>query len=268
MRIKIDDIAYYVGYRGQGRPLIMLHGFSESQGTWDSINLPNYRMYGIDFIGHGLSDRPDNPKVYEIPIMLDHLHRVIRALAGESYVLMGYSMGARIALLYALQYGQELEALVLESGSPGIQDNRERLERKEKDFCLGQAIEKHGLVWFEETWKNLPVFETQASLPQKVQREIQKRRLQNTAYALAHTFAGSGQGTMPYVGNQLDRIQCPSLYIAGALDTKYSTIAKRVFGQANSFTSYIIDGAGHNVHLEKPKEFQEVVSHFLENTVK
>ena len=79
--------------------------------------------------------------------MLNDLHTVISAVAGESYSLMGYSMGARLALLYALEYSSEIENLILESGSAGIESEVERQARKDADEQLALAIEDNDGAW-------------------------------------------------------------------------------------------------------------------------
>ena len=61
---------------------------------------------------------------------------------------MGYSMGARLGLLYALEYGSEIENLILESGSVGIESDGERQARKESDDQLALAIEDNDGHWF------------------------------------------------------------------------------------------------------------------------
>ena len=50
-----------------GSLIVCFHGFSESSYTWDSINLPGYRLIRIDLIGHGDSDIPEEGEVYTIP---------------------------------------------------------------------------------------------------------------------------------------------------------------------------------------------------------
>ena len=68
-------------------------------------------MVRIDLIGHGDSDIPDENQAYTIPQMIKDLHTVIYYMVGESYYLMGYSMGARIALSYA--YNMNVKSKVL-----------------------------------------------------------------------------------------------------------------------------------------------------------
>lgn len=259
MQINLGEYHYGVSVIGTGKPLVCFHGFSESGSTWDGLEVPGYRLIRIDSMGHGRSARPMEVGPYTLPQMLSDLHTVIYAVAGERYALMGYSMGARLALLYALEYAEEVTHLVLESGSVGIEEEGERQARYVADRALAERIRAHDITWFSETWAKLDIFKTQQSLPPKVQQQIQGRRLLNSPHALAFTLEGSGQGTMPYVGHRLSELTIPVCYISGELDTKYTDIGARYFGEAHR----IVPQVGHNVHVEAPEAYQQILKQFL-----
>ena len=241
MQIHIGEYYYGVTVMGTGKPLVCFHGFSESGSTWDGIEVQGYRLIRIDSMGHGRSARPMELKPYELPQMLSDLHRVIYAVAGERYALMGYSMGARLALVYALEYPQEVSHLVLESGSVGIEDRVERQDRYVADQGLAERIR------------------AQQGLPTKVQQQIRGRRLLNSPHALAFTLKGSGQGSMPYVGHRLSELTMPICYISGELDAKYTVIGARYFGDVHRIVSQV----GHNVHVEAPEAYGQILEQFF-----
>ena len=259
MQINLGEYHYGVSVIGTGKPLVCFHGFSESGSTWDGIEVPGYRLIRIDSMGHGRSARPMEVKPYTLPQMLSDLHTIIYSVAGERYALMGYSMGARMALLYALEYAEEVTHLVLESGSVGIEEEGERQARYVEDRALAERIRAHDITWFSETWAKLDIFKTQQSLPPKVQQQIQGRRLLNSPHALAFTLEGSGQGTMPYVGHRLSELTMPVCYISGELDTKYTAIGARYFGDVHR----IVPQVEHNVHVEAPEAYQQMLEEFL-----
>ena len=259
MQINIGEYYYGVTVVGTGKPLVCFHGFSESGSTWDGIEVNGYRLIRIDSMGHGRSARPTELGPYEIPRMLQDLHTVVYAIAGESYALMGYSMGARLALLYALEYPHEVTHLVLESGSVGIENEEDRQNRYVADQALAERIRAHDITWFSETWAKLEIFRTQQGLPAKVQQQIQRRRLLNSPHALAFTLAGSGQGTMPYVGHRVSELRMPICYISGELDAKYTAIGARYFSDVHR----IVPKVGHNVHVEAPEAYGQIVKQFL-----
>ena len=259
MQINIGERHYGVSIVGEGKSLVCFHGFSESGSTWDGIEVPGYRLIRIDSMGHGRSARPMELQPYTLPQMLRDLHKVIYAVAGESYALMGYSMGARLVLLYALEYPEEVTHLVLESGSAGIENEGERQDRYIADQALAERIRAHDIAWFSETWAKLEIFKTQQGLSAKVQQQIQQRRLLNSPHALAFTLVGSGQGSMPYVGHRLGELTMPICYISGELDAKYTAIGARYFGDAHR----IVPQVGHNVHVEAPEVYQQMLKEFL-----
>ena len=124
-------------------------------------------------IGHGDSDIPEEGAAYTIPQMIEDLHTVIYHMVGDRYYLMGYSMGARIALSYALEYESEIKGLILESGSVGIASDAERLERRKADEDLAVHIENHDGAWFATRWAEAPIFESQKQLSEDVESIIE-----------------------------------------------------------------------------------------------
>ncbi|WP_298704930.1 2-succinyl-6-hydroxy-2,4-cyclohexadiene-1-carboxylate synthase [uncultured Veillonella sp.] len=263
--VTIDTVSYHVLLRGEGFPLICLHGFSEACDTWQHLNLPGFRLYCIDFLGHGFSDRPNKSNLYEFNTALRHLYTLIHTLVGdEPYGMLGYSMGGRMALQYAAMYEPErLAFLILESASPGIEHMTERGLRMGHDEKLAKAIESHSIQWFEELWSSLPIFSSQQTLPETVQESIKRRRLSNEPYVLAHTLRGTGQGKTPYVGDSIEKLGTEILYIAGEYDAKYMEFGTHVFAPCGNVSFVSVPQAGHNVHIEKPKEFNDIVDLFL-----
>ena len=259
MQINIGEYYYGVTIVGTGKPLVSFHGFSESGSTWDGIEVPGYRLIRIDSMGHGRSARPMKLQPYTLPQMLSDLHKVIYAVAGKRYALMGYSMGARLALLYALEYSHEVTHLILESGSVGIENEEERQERYLADQALADRIREKDIQWFSEMWAKLDIFKTQQGLPAKVQQQICRRRLLNSPHALAFTLEGSGQGSMPYVGYRLSELTMPVCYISGELDTKYTEIGAQYFRE----THHIVPQVGHNVHVETPEVYRQILKQFF-----
>ena len=259
MQIHMGEYYYGVTVMGTGKPLVCFHGFSESGSTWDGIGVSGYRLIRIDSMGHGRSARPMELQPYTLTQMLSDLHRVIYAVAGERYALMGYSMGARLALVYALEHPQKVTHLVLESGSVGIEDRAARQERYFADKALGNRIREKDIQWFSETWAKLDIFKTQQSLPAKVQQQIQRRRLLNSPHALAFTLEGSGQGSMPYVGHRLSELTMAVCYISGELDTKYTAIGAEYFGDVHC----IVPQVGHNVHVEASEVYRQILERFF-----
>src|SRR5699024_3377476 len=93
--------------------------------------------------------------------------------------LLGYSMGGRVALSFAQRHPEMVSCLILESASPGLKTESERIERKEKDAKLADNILQNGLESFVDEWESLQMFSTQKMLPDDAKATIRKERLRS-----------------------------------------------------------------------------------------
>ena len=175
-------------------------------------------------------------------------------------IILGYSMGGRIALYTA--FSGYFRALILESSSPGLEDAAEREERRASDEALAASIEREGVPAFIERWERIPLFASQKTLPSECREALHRQRLQNNATGLAQSLRGVGTGVQPSLYTQLPTLHIPVLLIAGELDTKFTTIAKRMAQALPQSQLHIIPAAGHTVHLEQPQLFTSLVRDF------
>ncbi len=263
MFIEIENIKYHVQISGEGRPLVCLHGFSESISTWRSLQAEQYQLILIDLIGHGESDKPCSVKYYRVKVMLKHLNRLIAQSGLQKYSLLGYSMGGRLALAYALTYPREVDKLILESASYGECGWINRLQRRRSDAELARSIRRNGIAWFNEYWSDQPIFASQKKLPAPIADEISTSRLANAAHALANTLLGSGQGRFPCLKNQIAGLLMPVLYISGEYDEKYKQTGHEFEKLNPNIRHEIIKSVGHNTHLENYSAFNGVLKTFL-----
>jgi 2-succinyl-6-hydroxy-2,4-cyclohexadiene-1-carboxylate synthase len=172
-------------------------------------------------------------------------------------------MGGRIALHYALGHPDRVSRLVLESASPGLSDPRDRAARVASDEALARALEADGIEGFVNRWEALPLFESQQALPEAVRAEVRRRRLTNDPRSLAASLRGIGTGTLPSLWDRLEEVAQPVLLLVGALDSRFVTIARRMAARLPTAEVHVVGGAGHRVHLERPREWLEAVTRFL-----
>jgi 2-succinyl-6-hydroxy-2,4-cyclohexadiene-1-carboxylate synthase len=184
---------------------------------------------------------------------------VLGVRKGEA-ILLGYSMGGRIALYTT--FSGFFRALILESASPGVADPNEREQRRLNDEELAARIEREGIARFVEHWEQLPLFANQARLPQEVREELHTQRLRNDPKGLAQSLRGIGTGVQPSLHAQLPTLHIPVLLIAGELDTKFCTIARQMAQALPQAQLSIVPDAGHTVHVEQPEIFDTLVTDF------
>ncbi|HUY76982.1 MAG TPA: 2-succinyl-6-hydroxy-2,4-cyclohexadiene-1-carboxylate synthase [Ktedonobacterales bacterium] len=278
-RIAVNDVALNAELRepvrtiaGQTRQaaqtLVLLHGFTGSAAGWgahlDAFAATGLRVIALDMLGHGASDAPTDPRRYAIEHCHDDILAALTALGVAPGVatLLGYSMGGRIALYTALRSPGGFRRLILESASPGLADADERVARRASDEALADRIERDGVPAFVDDWERLPLFASQRALPPERQQALRAQRLGNTPLGLANSLRGVGTGAQPALHNQLPTLALPTLVIAGALDTKYDAIARRMADALPHARLAIVPNAGHAVHFERPAAFDALVTAF------
>ena len=115
MKVPIDTLNLNVVNTGSGDPtLIFLHYWGGSARTWAStVRLlePKFRCIAYDQRGWGSSDAPSDG--YHLQSLADDASMLIRTLGLRRYVLVGHSMGGKVAQLLASQRPVGLEALIL-----------------------------------------------------------------------------------------------------------------------------------------------------------
>ena len=160
----------------------------------------------------------------------DDLAVIFAKLGFSSVNLLGYSMGGRLALYTAITHPTLMHTLILESASPGLESDAERLARIHSDDQLAHKIEVEGLENFVEYWTNLPLFATQSD---EVRERLKRQRLRNNPLGLANSLRGMGTGVQSSLWHRLNEIACPTLLITGKGDNKFTEIARQN-GGANS----------------------------------
>jgi len=270
MFVQVNGIRLGIEQRGadgkRGATLVMLHGFTGSAAGWgkhlDTLAAYGLRVIALDLPGHGQSDAPGGPQRYAIEYCQQDILAALQKLGvspGEA-LLLGYSMGGRIALYTA--FSGFFRALILESASPGLEDPAEREQRRISDEVLAASIERDGVQAFIDRWEKQPLFASQSTLPPESREALRRQRLSNRASGLAQSLRGVGTGVQPSLYARLPALHIPVLLIAGELDTKFTAIARSMAQALPRSQLRIVSGAGHAVHLERPEEFDSLVEDF------
>ncbi len=247
-------------------PVLLLHGFLGSKHDWHQVATrlqSGRRVAAFDLPGHGPAEDAREDTDCGMDAACHRIEAVLEALEAPRGHLIGYSLGARTALYFAATRPGCVASLVLESGSAGIQGEFDREQRRKDDEVRAMMLERGGLESFVDSWEKLPLFASQARLPAPVLAEQRARRLSNDAECLARSLRHAGVGSQPWLGEHLHKVTAPVLLIAGSLDEKFVAIARGLRGELPKARLAIVEGAGHNVHLEKPDDFLALVDGFL-----
>jgi len=267
MKMVIRGQQYQVNTIGEGEPLLLIHGFSGSGAQWMPFVerwSSQYRLILIDMLGHGRSAVPSEVERYDMEQTTADLAQLLDELGIDAAHVLGYSMGGRIALSFAMQYKNRVRSLIVESSSPGLATEQERQARRDSDNHLADTIQQQGIQWFADYWGNIPLFASLKRLPEIKLAQLQQARLSNSAFGLAQSLRGIGTGQQPSWWEQLGELTIPVLLIAGELDEKYCGIATAMQQRLQRSQLKLVADAGHNVHMEQPHLFDTIVMTFLD----
>ncbi|WP_165171282.1 alpha/beta fold hydrolase [Adlercreutzia sp. ZJ242] len=278
---------------------VLLHGFAQSTRAWDeatrllrarghearAFDLGECAREGLDLAGvcervARACEAAARPAHAALPAPASP---ALGALAGPGVapapalpVLVGYSMGGRVALEALVRRGPEGEGLpvagiVLESAGLGPADAAARAAFAARSAAWARDLREQGVEAFMEAWAELPLFASQRTLPASARARVQAERAGNAPAALVWQLEELGQHRQADEAASLSALAraadagLPVLYLAGELDGKYAALARRVARGAPAARVKLIAGAGHNTHLEQAQSFVEALVDFAQN---
>jgi pimeloyl-ACP methyl ester carboxylesterase len=118
--IEVDGVRLHYIDRGQGEPVVLLHGNGTMAQDFDlsgvlEIAAGRYRVIAFDRPGYGHSARPRD-RIWTPDAQAKLLHEALRQLGIERPIMVGHSWGTLVALALALQHPEDVKSLVLLSG--------------------------------------------------------------------------------------------------------------------------------------------------------
>jgi 2-succinyl-6-hydroxy-2,4-cyclohexadiene-1-carboxylate synthase len=203
-------------------------------------------------------------------VLLDHrehsfegrLREIADAAAGRSRsVLVGYSLGGRLALRAVLRDPSRYAGLIIVSATAGIDEPAARSARAEADERLAAWMEAAPIADVVGIWERQPLFADQSDALVEEQRA---GRLSHDPAALALLLRTAGQGVLEPVWHELMRLELPVLAIAGNRDDGYVRAARRIADTAPHGRAAVVEEAGHAAHLQRPDEVARLVVEFLD----
>lgn len=214
----------------------------------------------------GFGQTPSQNVEYTMDDIACSLKDIVDMFSDTDVYMMGYSMGGRTALAFACTYPEVLKGLILESASPGIADDTERQKRLQLDMERAASITQD-YNQFIQAWENMGLFSTQKVMDSDEQLEQRKERLLQNSEEVADSLKKYGTGAQPSYWPLLKNIKIPALLLAGTEDKKFVEINRRMTEQLPHAYFSVIDGAGHNIHLEEPRKFDIIVSEFIKEDI-
>jgi 2-succinyl-6-hydroxy-2,4-cyclohexadiene-1-carboxylate synthase len=239
--------------RGDGRPFVWLHGFTQTRDSahrFRTILAEAREVWTLDLPGHGGA-------AAVAATLAESADLVAAALPEGEADVGGYSMGARVALHVALRHPGRVARLVVLGASRGIADDAERAARRAADDALAERALAIGADAFLDEWLARPMF---ARLPADPAERAARSR---DAAGLAGSLRLCGVGVQGWLGDAIAAVSAPTLALAGELDAKFVLEAEAIAATVERGRAALVDGAGHAAHLEAPEAAAALVAGFL-----
>jgi pimeloyl-ACP methyl ester carboxylesterase len=251
-----------VGYdeRGNGRPLVLIHGYPLNRMIWEAQwegLAEQAHVIAPDLRGFGESEPVDAPG--DISTYADDVRGFLDALGiTEPIVLAGLSMGGYVALAYLRQYPGQVAGLVL-ANTKATPDSAEG--KAGRDRGIAQAKEKGAAAIAEGM---LPKVFSPKTMQSNGELVAQVKRIMESATVPGIVAALAAMRDRPDSTGTLLNFSAPTLVIAGADDQLMPMVeAENMKQAARSSTLVVIPDAGHLSPMEQPAAFNRAVSEFL-----
>jgi pimeloyl-ACP methyl ester carboxylesterase len=269
--IEINGQKIHVKIMGQGEPVfLLLHGFASSLYSWRSVMQPLSQLGTViayDRTGFGLSERPltwKGKSPYSSEVQVELAVALLDHFDVQKAILVGNSAGGTVAMQITLEYAQRVSALVLVDpavynggGAPQwMQPILASPQMRRLGPLFARQILAHGPDLLKSAWYN------PALIPPDLLELYQKPYLaENWDKALWEFTLTSKPADLT---EQLDEVSVPVLVITGDDDRIVPTKDSiRLAGELSNSSLVVIAESGHVPHEEKPQEFLEAVTNFL-----
>jgi 2-succinyl-6-hydroxy-2,4-cyclohexadiene-1-carboxylate synthase len=184
-----------------------------------------------------------------------------RGFAGAH--LLGYSLGARVALGLLARHGYLFSSATLIGVHPGLGSREERAARVGSDERWCTLLERRGLGAFLAAWEAQPIFSSQRELDAAELAAQRRVRSSHSAAGLARALRVLGLGQMPDYRGALAACPFEVRLVVGERDEKFSRIACALVRLGVRIDLELVPGVGHNVLLEAGDHVEDVVARAL-----
>jgi 2-succinyl-6-hydroxy-2,4-cyclohexadiene-1-carboxylate synthase len=244
--------------------LVFLHGFLGNHHDWsDTIEYLKEDFYciAIDLPGHGKSVSTPTPLNAGFEECRRLIKNALTELQLQHYVLIGYSLGGRIALDYArTERDINLRGLVLESCHTGLSTPSEKQLRLQHDLNWAKRFATQGMTESLYQWYEQDVF---SDLSEQQKDFIVNIRCHNYGVCLANTLLSTSLSkqtdALSFLQNNAKKKAPLAIYYCiGERDTKFKALGKKLAGTTAISIIEFAD-VGHNIHAQDPLRYSTFI---------
>ena len=262
----IPATANYV-HRGTGTPVILIHGLAASLHDWDDL-VPElaangYAGYALDLLGHGDSPKPAS-RAYHIDWVFEHFYGWMKSLRlTEPAILIGHSLGGRVALEYARRVSAWTRGLVLVN--PFY--SRRQLPLLIRKTYIRPTLSERVIASVPEKWFRFFVNASSAAIGHSVGslRGLPERIREQTLLDYKRTAPGVYHipSAIMDITNELPQVNVPTLVVWGDKDKTLSPSSFPALVNALPKARGEVLSAGHVPHQSHAETFNQITLRFL-----
>jgi pimeloyl-ACP methyl ester carboxylesterase len=254
-----STISLHVEHYGAGSPTVLLmHGFGGSARNFRAqarALKERHRVVLFDARGHARSAAPADPAEYEPNRFVEDTLRVLAESNAEPCIVGGLSMGAGIALRFAIHHPNAVRALVLCAFPPAGDRSPSSWALRFADAIEARGLEESGaeFVWGGDRFDN------------DAARFIRQGFLEHQPHALVAILRRviATQPSVAELGGTLRDLKIPTLIVVGTRDVNSLGPCRDLARMIPGAELVEVPDAGHVVNLDKPKVFNEILANYL-----
>ena len=267
--IHLDGHSVFYAVKGEGEPILLVHGFGAGIWVWEKqmeALSRSHRVYAVDLIGHGYSDRPRIP--YRPETYFRFLKAFLDGVGIGEVTLIGNSMGGGIGWGMAVLFPERVKRLVLIDAAPP--DVLAQV-RNETFLALAWLKRLPLLPWLVIGARDRGsvrqvlaecLFDRGRITPELVERQYRLLRFEGTTWVLYSTLKHATEALQ--FTNRLSEIPVPTLILWGREDRIFPvSVGESLQYAIPGSTLQVIERSGHMPMWETPAEVNEAILSFL-----
>jgi len=239
--------------------MALIHGAVGMASDWDqpmrSVIEQGFSAKAIDLWPYAYGD-----------LSLISVARRLHDELDDCDVLMGYSMGGRIALHMLIDQPERWKKVIIVSGHTGVDNEELKKERVLTDTQWAQRFLKDDWAEVINAWNVQGVLQQAKKNDESSQcgftfldrRELEEQRVA-VAKSFQHWSVGKQENLLPVLKN----ISCPVLWITGESDVKFTKVASNAAAHMPRGKHVVAPNTGHRVPWESSRFFADEVVSFL-----
>lgn len=245
---------------GEGQPLLILHGIFGTSDNWQTFGKQissDYKVFLIDQRNHGLSPHSDE---FDYPLMAEDLHEFIQQHQLKNPIILGHSMGGKVAMFYAIAYPEEVDKLIVVDIAP----RKYPVHHQHILDALG-AVNLEAVSNRSDVEEQMKPYLPERGVRQFLMKNLKREDDNSFSWKLNLSSISKNIEKVGVAVETSTPVEKPVLFIRGAksdyIRAEDESLISKIFPQARVVT---IEKAGHWVHAEQPDALYDEVMRFLQ----